>query len=345
MSIKKSIWGKTLVQSFYREQAGFFLFVFLVFFGVVQPSTQLYFHYALIRGILETPALMLLVAVAWALYGLRVRRFIVQTLEAPDALFLYKANALPPRQLMTQCVKVIIALLGPVIGYAGIIVAVAIARKAPGKGLEVAVYVVLMIAVLTWEMRWRTRYPGDAASGPFRNSGGAKTILRGVPYWSILLRFLFTENKGVLAAVKIFSVGMLYLLLRLQTPDDYDLRMPFLVYSLALFGHGILLFRCRRLETTRLLFYRALPVNAIRRASQYAVFCIILLLPEMIGLGWLTPHPIKPIDAAIFAAGGYGILLALNSILLARTLTAAEYCKLCLVFFGILYVVVLKTWG
>jgi len=335
------ILNKIVVKTFYREHAGFFLFVFLVFFGVVQPSTQLYFHYALIRGILEAPAFMALVAVAWALYGLRVRRFILQTLGAPESLFLYKANAGPPRQLTAQCVQTAAALLGPVIGYAAIIIAVAIARNVPGKALAVAVYIAVLIAFITGEMRRRLRYPGNATSarGDKRSSG------RRIPYASILLRFLLVENKGVIAAVKIFSLGMLYLLLRLQTPEDYDLRMSFLVYSLALFGHGILLFRCRRLETTRLAFYRALPVHAINRVSQYALFGITLLLPEMILLGWLTPHPIKTIDAAIFAAGGYILLLALNAILLVRSLTAVEYLKLCLVLFGILYVVVLKAWG
>src|SRR3981081_257199 len=98
-----SIYNKILIKSFYREQAGFFLFVFLIFFGIVQPSTQLYFHYALIRGILAAPAFMGVVALAWLLYGLRVRRFIIGTLEAPDALFLYKSNALPPDRVALQC--------------------------------------------------------------------------------------------------------------------------------------------------------------------------------------------------------------------------------------------------
>ena len=287
MSFKNAIWGKLLVKAFYREHAGFFLFVFLVFFGVVQPSTQLYFHYVLIRGILETPAFMALVFLAWALYGLRVRRSILQTLAAPDALFLYKANALPPQKLAIQCIKTSAALLAPVIGYASIIVAIGIVRKENVQAFVVLGYVGLLVVGMAWEMRRRIEYPGCAPGGRFQNPAGATAILRRVPYWSILLRFLLIENKGVTAAAKIFSVGMLYLLLRLQTPEDYDLRMPFLAYSIALFGHGILLFRCRRLETTRLLWYRGLPVNGISRATQYALFGITLLLPEMILLAWL----------------------------------------------------------
>ncbi|HVU96327.1 MAG TPA: hypothetical protein VHE34_13950 [Puia sp.] len=121
--------------------------------------------------------------------------------------------------------------------------------------------------------------------------------------------------------------------------------MPFLAYSLALFGHGILLHRCRNLDTTRLLGYRSLPVKKLRWLAQYALFCVVLLLPEIIVLGWLTPHPIRLVDALAFAGLGYVILLLLCGILLAWTVKPADYFKLCLVLFGILYILVLKTWG
>jgi hypothetical protein len=341
-----NIWNKMLVAAFYREHAGFFLFVFLVFFGVVQPSAQLYFHYALIRGILETPALMALVALAWGLYGFRVRRFILQTLEDPDALFLYKANALPPRRTVAQCVKTAAALLGPVIGYAGIIIAVAITRDAAGKAIEVLGYVILLVAAIAWEMRRRLVYPGAVTNTSKPTADTRKPWWRSrVSYGSILLRFVLVENKWITAAVKGFSCAILFLLLRLQTHDDYDLRMPFLAFSLALFGHGILFHRCRKLETIRLLGYRSLPVKNFRRETQYALFCLALLLPEIIVLGWLTPHPIRLIDALAFAGLGYVILLLLYSILRVWTLKPVEYLKLCLVLFGILYVLVLKTWA
>jgi len=329
-----------MVRAFYREQVGFFLFVFLVFFGVVQPSTQLYFHYALIRGILETPAFMGLVVLAWGLYGLRVRRFIHQTLGNPDARFLYKANALPPHRTIAHCVRSSAALLGPVIGYAAIISAVAVARHTAEKAIEVLGFVTLLVAAIALEMRRRLKYAGlDVAKT--RKSGWRPRVT----YGSILLAFLLAENKGVTAAVKVFSCALLYLLLRLQTADDYDLRMPFLAFSLALFGHGILFHRCRKLETTRLLGYRSLPVKRFRRGAQYALFCFVLLLPEIIVLGWLTPHPIRLVDALAFAGLGYVILFLLYSILLAWTLKPADYLKLCLVLFGILYILALKAWG
>jgi len=334
------ILNKIVVRSFYRQMAGFFLFVFLVFFGVVQPSTQLYFHYALIRGILQNFGFMALVGAAWLLYGFKVRRFVRGLLQDPEAIFVYRLNALTARRVLRICVAIQAQLFAPVAGYAVIIAAVAVNRKATARGMILLAYAGLLILFAALDMRRCLRFPGES-----RNSGKSRVRRRFVPYWSILGRFLLAENKGILLGVKIFGGAMLYLFLRIQTPADYDLRMPFLAYSLALFGHGVLFFRVRQLETTRLVFYRALPAPRVRRLAHHALLCFLLLAPETMILGWLVPHPIMLADGLLFVIMGYGILVLLDSVLIASDLTAADYLKLCLVLFGILYGFVLKAWG
>lgn len=334
------ILNKIMVRVFYRQLSGFFLFVFLVFFGVVQPSTQLYFHYTLIRGILQNFGFMALVGAAWLIYGFKVRRFMQSVLVDPDAIFLYRLNALSARRLLRICVGVQTQLFAPVAGYAVIIAAVAVSQKATVKGLVLLAYAGLLILLAALDLRRRLRYPGEST-----NSGKSRPRRRFVPYWTIPGRFLLSENKGILLGVKVFGCAILYLFLRIQTPVDYDLRMPFLAYSLAIFGHGILFFRIHQLETTRLIFYRALPVPPARRLAHHALLCFLLLTPEMMVLGWLIPHHIRLTDGLLFVIAGYGLLLLLDSVVIASDLTAADYLKLCLVLFGVLYGFVLKAWG
>ena len=147
-----------------------------------------------------------------------------------------------------------------------------------------------------------------------------------------------------MGGIKLFSCMTLYLLLKEQGPDDYDLRMPFLFYSLSLFGHGAILYRCRQLENTRLLFYRALPVSQAARFGQYALFYLLLLLPEMLVLGWLTPHPIRVADTIAFLLSGYSVLLLMNSILYTMPFTNRVFLRICLLIFGILYCCVLGNY-
>jgi len=344
-----SIFNKILIRTFYREQAGFFLFVFLLFFGIVQPSTQLYFQYALIRGVLSAPAFMGLVGFAWLLYGLRIRRFMHQTLEAPDVLFLYKVNAGRPLSVAAQCFRVAATVYLPVIAYALLIFGVACYFNVSGStpiphpvaaATALLSYAAVLITLTTLDLRRLLRYPG------FGTSAAAKTrrSKRHIPYWSILIRFLLGENKAVLIAVKLFSCSLLYFLFRTQTPEDYDLRLPFLAYSLALFGHGILLYRCRYLETSRLHFYPALPVPRIRRVTQYALFCALLLLPETIVLAWLTPQPVHIEDTLICLLLSYTVLVTLYAVLITRDLTINNYLQFCLGLLGLLYCLVLTIW-
>jgi hypothetical protein len=285
---------------------------------------------------LETPIFMALVGLAWLLYGLKVRRFVTGVLGSSDMLWSYKINVLPRGLVFRYCWLVQMLLFLPVSGYALIVAGVAIHRKEAAQAQGIVGFVMLLILLATMEMRHRLKYPGsgkDDSTRPLHR--------RSTPYWSILLRYLFAENAGLLAAIKVFGCALLYLLLRLQEPGDYDLRMPFLAYSLATFGHGILLYRCRQFETTRLVCYRSLPVSGIRRFAQYGLFCFLLLVPETGVLGWLTPHPIQVIDSFAFMLSGYSLLLLLNSLLLAFSLTATDYLKACLALFGILYCCVL----
>jgi hypothetical protein len=326
--------NKTLVRSFYLQHAGFFLFLFVVFFGIVAPSQQPGYHYALIRGILEAPGFLALVAFAWLFYAGKVVQFVFRVLDSPEGLFLCRTSCLAPLRCYLLLLRVQHRLFLPVSGYAVIVAGVAIRRGEWVEAVAVILYVTGIYGVSAMLYYRRMRHPGMASGRGFRRATGG---WRSVPYWSILLRFLAARNRWLLAGVKVFSCGLLYLLLRLQTPEDYDLRPVYFTYSMALFGHGILLLRCRRLEARRLLFYRALAVSFATRFGQYALFCLLLLLPEILVLGWMTPNPIRFIDVLELVVTGYSLLLLVNGCLLVIPLRVRDFLKLWLVLLGIWY--------
>jgi hypothetical protein len=209
-------------------------------------------------------------------------------------------------------------------------------KKAFATVLEMLLYVVLLTVLGALGYSWRLWRPANGQEKlPLRVGR------RVVPYWSVLLRYLWAENKALLAGIKLFSCSILYLMLQIQSPSDYDCRMPYFVFSLALFGHGLLFYRCRQMETIRLRWYRALPVPLIRRFAQPGLLCALLLLPEIGTLAWLTPNPIRITDAFSFIISAYSLLLLLYSLLCAVPFATGDYLKLCLVLFGILYACVL----
>ncbi|HMI59626.1 MAG TPA: hypothetical protein VK518_01920 [Puia sp.] len=334
-----SIVNKTLVESFYRQNAGFFVLLFVLFFGVVAPSEQLAYHYTLILGMLETPLFLGIVLFAWLLYGLKTSRFLFATLDEPEANFLFKLGVMSPGRLFRLCMRIQGLLFLPVWAYSFAVMGVAIYRHTYREALLVALYMAVINTAGAVGLRMRLLFPGRRWVLFMR-----RRPRRRVPYWSILIRYLLKEEKALVGGIKVFSCTTLYLLLRDQGPDDYDLRMPFLFYSLSLFGHGAILYRCRQLENTRLLFYRALSVSQAARFGQYALFYLLLLLPEMFVLGWLTPHPIRVTDTIAFLLSGYSVLLLMNSILYTAPFTNRVFLRLCLLIFGILYCCVLGNY-
>jgi hypothetical protein len=324
--------NKILVFDFYRQNSGFFLFVFVVFFGIIAPSQQPAYHYALIRGILAAPAFLVVVCLAWLLYARKAFRFVTRVINSREALFLYHLKSLPPGQCYWLMLKVQILIFLPVSAYALAIAAVAVCKGAWAPAILVPVYIVILCGQSAVGYTRRLEHPGA-----FRDILSRQRRYGHAPYWSMLLRFLVDDSMGLLIAVKVFGCLLLYFLLKQQTPDNYDLRMSYLAYSVALFGHGILLFRCRRLEETKLIFYRALPIPLWKRFGQYCLFYFLLLLPEILILGWLTPDPIRFIDTLELILAGYSVLALLNSFLFVIALKTVDFLKLCLVIFGILY--------
>jgi hypothetical protein len=259
---------------------------------------QLAYHYALIRGMLETPVLMALVWLAWLLYALKVVRFAEAVLA--------------------------------VTGYAIIVAGVAWYGREKGAAAAVLFYVILLTVSGTFRITYRVAHPASARTR-------RQTHRRVIPYWLILLRFLWSENKVLLVGIKLFGCAILYFLLRNQNPSDHDIRTALLVYSLAIFGHGPLFYKCRQMDNTQLRCYRAMPVALPRRFTYVAVFCGLLLIPEMLTLGWLTPYPIRVSDALSFVGSGFSLLLLLYCLLSTVLMSTGDFLKLCLVLFGILY--------
>ena len=291
---------------------------------------QLAYHYALIRGMLETPVLMTFAWVAWLLYTLKVVRFVEGILADADHLFLQKLRLLSPVRVYSRFLLVQAILLLPVSGYATIVAVVAWYGREKGAAVAVLSYIILLTVSGTFRITQKIAHPASARTR-------RHPVSRVIPYWLILLRFLWSENKVLLLGIKLFGCASLFFLLRNQNPSDHDIRLALLVFSLAMFGHGPLVHKCRQMNNTQLRCYRAMPVPLGSRFMHIAIFCGLLLVPEMLTLGWLTPYPIRVLDALSFVGSGYSLLLLLCCLLSTVRTSTGNFLKLCLVLFGILY--------
>jgi len=85
------------------------------------------------------------------------------------------------------------------------------------------------------------------------------------------------------------------------------------------------------------MWYRALPVALWKRLGQYVLFWLLLLAPEMLILGWMTPNPIRFIDALELGITGNSLLILVSCCQMVIPLRVSDFLKLWLVLFGIWY--------
>src|SRR5687768_12754133 len=117
---------KTQVREFYTINAGYFLFFFFLFFGVVEPGSMIFYHKSIMLGMFNAPAFLGLVMVVWLLYNLKCIFFCSKQFTRPGNNYLINLQAFSPgRQLgLFSVIQTLLYL--PVLIYSCFVVALAI---------------------------------------------------------------------------------------------------------------------------------------------------------------------------------------------------------------------------
>ena len=336
---------KSLIWPFYRQNAGQLVFIFILFFGAVGelegtqkytgPLYQFHYQYALIVGMLSSRALFGLVLLAWFVYTEKCVRFVLSAWQQPDYSFLNLLNRLSPKTTFRLLCQLQFLLFLPIGIYSLAIIGVAAYKGWYLSGLMVIGYMLLVCLLAVARYRYQWRHPG-------RKSWNWLPSLPGpIHYWKFLIEYLFRQHRLLLAGIKIVSCGLLYLSVLTLSENNYDLRMPTLLYGIGILGHSILVYKIRELEERALLFYRGLPVTLPARLVQVGLLYGVLLIPEMVTLVLLTPVPLHRTDASRLLLSGYSLLLLLNSLLFIAPFSIRMFLKIVLGIFLLFYLAVL----
>jgi hypothetical protein len=108
---------KMFVRRFYVQNSGFFLFLFVILFGVVHGGLLLTYHYELIMGMLEIGTAFIFVLFAWLLYFIKCAQFVLKTVASPDSFFLNLLNQTAYKKRFALFLKLQLLICLPVIGY------------------------------------------------------------------------------------------------------------------------------------------------------------------------------------------------------------------------------------
>jgi hypothetical protein len=341
MSIERTILFKSLVKPYFGQNAGIIVFLYFIMFlvvGEVDGAGPLAYHYSLIQAMMTNYRILFLVFIGWLLYASKCEQFIVRTLRREDYGFMNMVSQMNAKRAYSLLFQVQFILLLPVTFYVLIIICVGLHEHWYLQVLLVVFYILSICLLSARRYLYLLQNPGtDGYTLRWRIPSSFLDRF----YWSFFIRYVLKRRKLLLLAIKIYSCGILYMMVVHQIPIEYDIRMIVLFYSFGLLGHGVLIHQFREMEETMLTGYRGLPVPLFRRFTQYLFLYFLLFIPEMTTIGCLTPAFLHYTDAFLFIFFGYSVLLLLNSLLFIRRFKIAEYLKILVGVFFLTYIGVL----
>ncbi len=276
---------KVLVNYFYKVNAGFFLFVFFVLFGL--PNSPVAFHLSLISGIIQSQIFVAVVMLIWLLYNLKCLDYILKQLRDPRQSFLFCFNNLPGKKAWSYMFYVHVLIYMPVLMYAAAIIWFAIKKQQYLFTAEIIIFNDIVVAASAF-----IYFIAIQKKQLFRQSIALPRITINLPkpFFSIPLYFLWNERKQMLLVTKLFSLMLLYGFLKLYEPDHYDIRPIQLCLLLTAASHSSIIFQVRTFEEEYLAFSRNLPLKTPGRFIRMTAMYACLLLPEVILL--LRGYPV-----------------------------------------------------
>lgn len=271
---------KVLVKQFYSINAGFFLFGFFFFFGIVKGELLIPYHRSLMLSIISAPVFTAMVCLAWLAYNIKCIQFCTNTIKAADSNYIYILKALPVSKqvLLYICISLLQYL--PVLVYASLVAYMAMSKSLWITGFIIATFQLLMIALGAAALyrninKNNITHPFDQWLAKL----GSFFQLR-IGYWGFLLGHLFHEKKVAFVVVKIFSLLLLSVSF-IRNGDDFDNDLFNIFFQVILTAHALLVFYFAVFLESQLQFSRNLPISIYKIAGIYLFTYSILLVPEL----------------------------------------------------------------
>ena len=343
MTSTANILFKSFVKPFYKENAGSFVFVLVMMFCIVSKvdgADFFEYHYSLITGMLKSYSFLLLVFGIWLLYVRKCVTFVTGILQKPEYHFLQILHSSgKAKQFRFFFFVVEFLLLFPILLYAAFVVIVGVKQALYVPVLLVLSYLVaLLIIAALWHVNALNNYNKEQAV-ILKKRNLFTTLPTSFPF--VLFRFIANKQKLIWFGLKVFTCAILYLIARNNQPADVDISFVFLFFDMGVLANGILILRTREFEETYLVFYRNFPITLAQRFSQYATIYFVLLLPEMVTIGLLTPDHLNYTNAFYFWLCAYSAVLLLNSISFLQNFTQKQYLKVLLLVFCLQYFIMI----
>jgi len=336
MKTTLSILQKVIVNHFYKLNAGLFMFLFYVLFGL--PQNVGGFHIAVATLIVQSQFSLLIVFASWFLYNMKCIDYITKQLKAPQQQFLTCILHRGRKESYWYLSFVQFVVYLPVTAYAIFLTVIAFQRELYLVIAELSGFVLLML--LTAPLLYLKILERNFSELRFRLLNSSLSIPKTLS--TIPLAYIWNNRKQMLFITKLFSLLLLFLFIKTFEPDHYDIRPVLFCFLLSAISNCTIVFEIRNFENDYLQLSKNFPFSRLRRFIQAVVMYVLLLLPELIFVWKAWPVFFHSADYLQLALSAISLLLLLHTILLTGNITMDAFIKIVFamamsLFFIILY--------
>lgn len=316
---------RLIVVPYYKQNAGLFLFLFLLFFGIIPPQHLLATHAALIQAQLSSIPLMIGISFFWILYADRCIRFAAQISHKYSHSFLNIFQVFEEKKVFRRMAGCFLIMYLPVLIYGILLVVIAVTQ-------EVHWYVISTTSLLIFtgigSITLMTRsLLGHTASYHWQLPNWFRILKkRNIPLPFVMLSYLWHDKKAGLVVQKLFSyLCFNFFFIRNASifREDYFTFFIFLMGAM----NALLIFNTHKLTEEKLGFLRNLPITMYERILMIVVTGLVLSIPELIMM-LVSGHKLLSITDSMVL---YGLLstqfVLLFSILYTSNLSLKKYVQ------------------
>ncbi|MGE9310202.1 hypothetical protein ACLOAU_01035 [Niabella sp. CJ426] len=301
---------RSVVTPFYKQIAGAIYFLFFVLFGI-QPNFKqaLDTHYYIIQSIAYNPTAFSVFILLCLLYSFKCISFYAGRILKSEYLFLQVINGIPFNKRVRHFYFTALILLLPVILYTLCIATVCIWQQQWLNIIAPAIFLLFLLVIVTLSFDRLTSKPA------LLKEISLPGIITFPPrLWQFMLRYIFYEQFWALLILKLLGFCCLYFFV-ITDASVFEGRMLWLIYTLCLAGHCVIIYKTFYFLENKLSFYRSLPLRPFHILTALFLCYLVLLLPEFWALRALALQHHQVYEYSCMLIAGPAILSLLHVLL------------------------------
>ncbi len=297
MKYTAQILWKVLAKQFYSRNAGFFLFLFVVLFGIVAQNPMAV-HFQLMKGIVSSNIGLFVALILFTLFNLKCVAFVLSKLNGKENALLFETQALLFKSLFPLLFVLAFILFAPVFIYAIITLLVGIHLGYVASSLIILIYLIAVLLLTVYIYYLAVMKRGIRFQLP--------TIDINLPkkFFAILFWHSLYKGKIKITMVKFFSFTMLFIPL-VWNGGHFPLSDFILFYQACIIANAIIVYDYVQFLERDFSALRNMPIPVYKIFLLYLFIYPILILPEFLILLRYAPSvlDVSPVSLCVYFLG------------------------------------------